>query len=180
MKFDIYLSSPSVIVIDPLFLNEQIIDFIDYFAHWPIEEQITFAKAEKINKKLFPDGGSIIGFYQIDDFIEGKYEIDVSEIIRVFKEDFEEYDLSEECLFGVDSGEILVIGFDSLKVLLGEYSSTFKDDFYIKDLLDSINYLKSKFRLIEAFDIDNTFTEFTGDGRYLVTEDFITAINSLS
>ncbi|MBA4849375.1 hypothetical protein [Emticicia sp. BO119] len=177
MKFDIYLSSPNVVIIDPLFINKEV---VDYFLALPDEEQITPAKAEKINKELFPYGGYIIGFYRINDFIEGKNEIDVSEIIRIFKEDFEEYDLSEECLFGVDSGEILVIGLDFLKVFLEEYSSKFNDDFYLKDLLDTLNYPKSKFRLIEAFDIDNTFTEFTGDGRYLVTENFITTINSLS
>ncbi|GAB3512943.1 hypothetical protein [Emticicia fontis] len=176
MKFDIYLSSRNVIIIDPLFLNRKV---LDYFIQWPIEEQITPAEAEKINKELFPYGRSIIGFYSINDFVEGKYEIDVSEIFRIFKEDFEEYDLSEECLFGVDSGEILVIGLEFLKALLAEYSSKINDEFSLKDLLGTLNSPKSKFRLIEAFDIDNTFTEFIGDGRYAASQDFIKTSNSL-
>ncbi|RYU93832.1 hypothetical protein [Emticicia agri] len=176
MNFKLYLSSPTVLIIDPLFLREEL---LDYFHHLPLEEPITFTKAEKINKTLFPHGGSIIGFYQINSFVEGEYVIDASEIFRIFEEDFEEYDLSEECLFGVDSGEILVIEWAYIKEFIAENKTNLTDSESFKEVLARQNYLneQNRFDLIEAFDIDNSWTEFTGDGRYVVTEDFLTLLN---
>lgn len=171
MHFNIFLSSPLIVIIDPLFLKEET---VDYILKMDVVSEKPWSLALKINKALFPYGGSIVGLYEVQNFIQGEWVLDVSEIFRVFKEDFQEYDLSEECLFGVDSGEILVIEFDYLKWVLKDFSEKTLDYFLIKDKLFSNEHTQqSKFCWIEAFDINNTFTDFIGDGRYAISEDFI-------
>lgn len=170
MHFNIYLSSPLIVIIDPLFLGEET---IDYILRLDVEDKKPWLLASEINKELFPYGGSIVGFYEVQNFNQGEWEINVSEIFRIFKKDFEEYDLSEECLFGVDTGEILVIEFDFLKFFLENFVKRSIDYSLVRDELIDIKDFQRRFHLIQAFDIENNFTDFIGDGRYVASVDFI-------
>ncbi len=95
--------------------------------------------------------------------------------MRIFKKDFEELDLSETCLFGVDSAEILLLDFKHFKDFSTKYSEKKSNNLDLKaELFNQINNQGiNYFKLITAFDINNSFTDFVGDGRYAVTEDLI-------
>jgi hypothetical protein len=170
MYFSIFLSSPLIVIIDPLFLEKET---IDYILRIDVQGKKPWSLASEINKELFPDGGSIVGFYEVQNFNQGEWEINVSEIFRIFKKDFEEYDLSEECLFGVDTGEILVIEFDYLKIFLENFVKKAIDYSSVRDELINNKDFQRRFHLIEAFDIENDFTDFIGDGRYVASVDLI-------
>ena len=81
-------------------------------------------------------------------------------------------------MFGVDSGEILIIELTYLKSFIKENKTALTNAESFRELLTKQTYpdAKNRFDLIEAFDIDNSWTEFTGDGRYAATEDFLTLI----
>jgi hypothetical protein len=120
----------------------------------------------------FPEAGlDLIDVIHLDNFIEGKYTLDIDAIKYHSQQDDDMILVNDKGYFGLDTATILVIDYEDFDL----FNKTMNDTYVYENSYDNIVFIermneiigRQSFAIIESPGIESDF-EFMGDGSYFI------------